>query len=79
MQLRFGIIEMRKEIRQEQRDYLHSLSTPLFFFASAARTDGRRHDDISNAVDTANTGWTLHTRRTAASAQPSTFPGLLAL
>jgi hypothetical protein len=74
MQLCFGIIEMRKEIRQEQRDYLHSLTTPLLFFASTTRTNWRRHDSINNAVDTANTGWTLHTRRTASSAQPSTFP-----
>jgi hypothetical protein len=78
MQLYFGIIEMREEIRQKRRDFLHSLFTPLLFFASSARTDGRRHDSINNTVDTADIGWTLHTRRTASSAQPSTFPWLLA-
>jgi hypothetical protein len=73
MQLCFGIIEMRKKIRQKRRDFLHSLSTPLLFLASTARTDGRRHVSINNTVDTANTGRTLHTRGTAASIQPSMF------
>jgi len=73
MQLCFGIIEMRKEIRQKQRDFLHSLSAPLLFFACTTRTDRRRRDSINNTVDTANTDWTLYASWAASPSQPSMF------